>query len=614
MVVEYANCNRESTSSTIGKGKAFVTDTLEWLRFLYDGSPGFFVLTPFKNGAAHKSLWYGTDQTSLKRAARTIDKYAESFDLYVSVATHREKPVRGRGSGKTVTSIPGFWADLDIGTAGHKPADLPNPDNTEQALEIIKGLPKPSAIVHSGGGLQVYWKFDKPWVFDDPTEAAKASDGWQRLLAKKGAEKGFHVDTLGALPQILRVAGSQNHKLDNSRPVKLLEFNGPSFPAAELCSLGIPIEREYHEDAGNDPLGTWEDILLPHGCTIVGTRESDGATLWTRPGKSEKAGHSFVTDPYGAPVLVNFSASWGLPTGPNQRLTKFKVWALLNYDGDMKAAKQAFKRLTRDSPARLIEIATRFSGYLIDWQTIWTETPLEPDWICAPLIERGKAIVIYSNPKCGKSLLLHEICAGLTTGRSVLGNPGSEPVKVLYIDEENTRKDVAENMWKFGYGGTDFKNLAYYSFPSLDFLDTEEGARQLYALAKVTNAELVILDTLSRMVQGGTNDPDTFTSFYKYTGRLLKAEGVAILRMDHTGKDRNRGMIGASTKATDVDYVWELGQVEGGSGDYLQLTRTHARQPHGGGIVMFERVGSPTPGEDDPTEDVNVRLRTVVYE
>lgn len=563
----------------------------EWLTRLYARSPGYFAVTAFIGGKPRRTTWFAT--TDVAKAARAIERAQESCDVYVSCATHVE-PQAGssRGTSKTVASIAGLWADLDIGSDGHRPAALPNPSDEAQALSIIEGLPEPSAVVHSGGGLQVWWLFDQPWTFTDPAEAARASDAWQRLLVERGEAKGLHVDAVGDLPRILRVPGSSNHKLDEPRPVTVRHMDGPTYPAAELASLGAPVALRGAEPAESDgsPLGSWAHILEPHGWTVAGTRATDGATLWVRPGKAASDGHSAVTDPYELPVLVNFSASAGLPTGPGQRLTKFRTWAALNFGGDEKAAKDALARLVKETPAKLTETAQRFTAARIDWPVFWTEVPTEPQWLCEPLIERGRQVACYSEAKAGKSLLWLEICAGLATGRPVLGNPYREPVSVMYIDQENTRVDLRERLGKLGYVGTDLAPLIYYSFPALSYLDTDAGGRELYALAKSHAADLVIIDTLSRVVQGDENENDTYHDFYKHCGVRLKADGIALVRLDHAGKDVTKGMRGASSKTTDVDEVWQL-STDGG--DLLTLVRTHSRSNHGANRLILIRKDDP---------------------
>ena len=563
---------------------------LEWLDRLYGSSPGYFTVCVFTEGRVTGVKWYATNE--LARAARSIEHAADKGDVYASVATHVAPPEKGRGTTKTVQSIPGFWADLDIGEDGHRPAAHPNPRDEAEALSILDGLPEASAVIHSGGGLQAYWFFDEPWVFTDPTSAASASDSWQRLLVERAEAKGLHVDSVGDLTRILRVPGTQNRKLAAPRPVAVRFTDGPAYPAVELSALGpSPAASEAlraPSDVGS-PLGTWADILTPHGWTEVGVRPTDGATLWRRPDKTE--GHSAVTDPYGVPVLVNFSASTDLPTGPGQKLSKFKVWAHLNFDGDEKAAKAALARIAKDSPAKLKEIAARFDERRFDWARVFTEVDPDPEWLVEPLVERGRQVAFYSEAKAGKSLVWLEIASALVRGLPVLGNPPRKPITVVYIDQENTRQDVVERLTKMGHDGSGLDRLLYYSFPDLSYLDTETGGRELYAVARVADADLVIIDTLSRVVEGDENENDTYHNFYKFTGVRLKADGIALVRLDHSGKDKTKGMRGASSKYSDVDEVWQLTADEHGT---VTLNRTHSRAHHGASRLVLTREDTPT--------------------
>lgn len=570
--------------------------TEDFLRRWYEGAPGHFTLIAFGDGKVKATRWYGTAPKEIGRAARTAEHYADKYDLYISVATHKDTPEdprsKSRGSLKTVQSIPGFWADLDYGTAGHKPAALPLPKTEKEALSILEGLPEPTALVHSGGGIHAYWRFNEPWTFDDASAAQAASEAWQRRLVQQGEALGYHVDSLGDLPRILRVPGSLNHKTGTPRPVKVRHMGARAYPSDLLASLGVEAEARTPADQqieDNFPL-SWEEILKPHGYTFAGTDNASGGQFIIRPGKSKSEGHSGVIDPYGVPVLVNYSASDQLPTGAGQRLTKLRVYAHLNYDGDIKAAKKAISKLTKDTPEKLAEIAERFRSSLIDWSTIWTDEDPDPDWLVEPFLERGRLVAFFSEAKAGKTLLWWEICAALSKGEPVLGNPARDPVRVLYIDKENIRKDVREKLGKMGYEGEQLENFFYYSFPDLSFLDTEEGGRELYALAKYHHVDMVIIDTLSRVVEGGENDSDSYHNFYNYTGVRLKAEGIALVRLDHAGKDLSKGMRGSSSKTTDVDEIWALSL----DADMVTVTRTLSRTNHGESNVVLIRSDDPT--------------------
>ena len=562
---------------------ALETPTHLWLRTLFGKSPGFFTVIVFTRRGQLHTKWYAT--SDIDRVAPQIEEAAEKFDVYCSVATYTAKPEKGRGTLKDVGSISGFWADLDIGTEGHHPAQLPNPETVEEALSIIKGMPDATAVIHSGGGLQVWWLFDEPWVFDDPTEAQLASNEWQNRLVKAGESLGYHVDSLGDLPRILRVPGTQNHKTDNVRPVVLENLNDCRYPAEEL--VGVP------DTPDNVPPGfdNWEAILEPHDWTKAGIRPVDGATMWCRPGKRKSEGHSAVTNPYGIPVMVNFSGSANLPVGPGQRLTKLKVWAILNCDGDMERAKAEWDALNAADPAKLAERGDRFTP--LDWPTFLTEEIPPLDWLCEPLVEKGRQIAVYSEAKAGKSLLFLEIGARMAAGQTHFTDNDPQPTvrrHVVYIDMENTDVDLQERLNHMEFTADQLTDFFYYRFPAVGGLDKPDGGLNVLALALKHNADVVIIDTLSRVVEGLENDNDTYIKFYKHTGVALKSRKIALVRLDHSGKDAGKGMRGASSKTSDVDEVWQLTEPDK---DQIELQRTHSRSGHGKDHLSLHRLDGP---------------------
>jgi hypothetical protein len=91
-------------------------------------------------------------------------------------------------------------------------------------------------------------------------------------------------------------------------------------------------------------------------------------------------------------------------------------------------------------------------------------------------------------------------------------------------------------------------------------------------LVKRDQSQAVFVDTLSRVVQGKETDNDTYRDFYAYTGQHLKALGVALWRNDHEGHEEGRSR-GASSKADDVDIVWQLREIENG----VELVRKATR-------------------------------------
>jgi len=94
---------------------------------------------------------------------------------------------------------------------------------------------------------------------------------------------------------------------------------------------------------------------------------------------------------------------------------------------------------------------------------------------------------------------------------------------------------------------------------------------------------------MASLTGGPEKDSDTYRDFYRHTGSLLKEREVALLRLDHSGKDRSKGQRGSSAKADDVDVVFFL-TVEDST---LRLRRTHSRVPWVPAEVALSRVAEP---------------------
>lgn len=283
-----------------------------------------------------------------------------------------------------------------------------------------------------------------------------------------------------------------------------------------------------------------------------------------------------VTNPAGTGPLSPVSEPWTA-----ERLRELKVpehriaedLAKLN-DPDLAAKANAKLASVNGSGAKP---PSGLASSLIDWAEFWAEEPEGNDWLVEPLIPAARQVAMYSPAKAGKSLLMLEIVAALATGRAVLSRPAGEPVHVVYVDMENTRADLRERLEQMGYGpDDDLSHLHYYSFPPLATgMDNEADAVQLEALVIEVGAVLVVLDTMARMVSGPENDSDTYRNFYRHTGTRLKRLGVALVRLDHAGKEAEKGQRGSSSKNDDVDVVWRLTC----DPDWIavHLTRTHSR-------------------------------------
>jgi hypothetical protein len=225
----------------------------------------------------------------------------------------------------------------------------------------------------------------------------------------------------------------------------------------------------------------------------------------------------------------------------------------------------------------------------INWKEDWAlvQEPERP--IMPPLVWAGRSVALVGPPKSGKSLLSLELSAAAAAGRAVLGGPSLPPIRVLYLDFENTRTDVIRRLGAMDFEPAELQNLIYASFPPLAPLGTALGAKVLLATVDAVQPALVVIDTLIRAVEGDENDARTIADFYRHTGMPLKERGIALMRLDHTGKHPAYGARGSSAKNDDVDDVWLLRNAS----QHLVLERTHSRSGHGPSALTLRREAEP---------------------
>ena len=334
---------------------------------------------------------------------------------------------------------------------------------------------------------------------------------------------------------------------------------------------------------------TWPQLLQADGWTLAASLPT-GETQWTRPGKDIREGISATVGHEGRDILTTFTSS--IPWLPEDSYSRFGYYACRHHNGNRSAAaSQLLSQETQTldhyftnqliTPEPSIETTpeTRIElAHLVDWTKLWTDDRPDEEWLAEPIIPKGRAIALYAPAKAGKSTIVLAIVAAVATGSRILGQTRATPTNVLYLDYEMTEDDLIERLTELGYGPQDnLDKLHYALLPSLPPLDTIEGANALLELVDRTQAELVVVDTFGRAVEGDEDRADTVRAFYRHTGLSLKARGVAVLRTDHSGKSVEKGMRGSSAKADDVDIVWQLSRTNTNKGDGVRLNRTHSR-------------------------------------
>ena len=171
-----------------------------------------------------------------------VDDYASKNtekDLYTGVgltAPGARISPKERVRSNNVYGIAGLWADLDIADPVHKATNLPPTLTAAQEL-LEQALFAPTLLVNSGHGLQAWWLFQKPWVFQTPEERLQAqalTQWWHQEISRPFREQGWSVDAVHDLARAMRLPGTINNRGKEPVQAQVMESRGPRHDRQEF--------------------------------------------------------------------------------------------------------------------------------------------------------------------------------------------------------------------------------------------------------------------------------------------------------------------------------------------------------------------------------------------
>ena len=220
---------------TFENARQYLARVVPWPQ---DGDAPFYVNVHWTAKAPDrdKPFWSGRATRSVQEATKTVEwalSLPDVRDIYLCLSSQRltnEKisakgkpyflPIRSQDNAVALKSL---FLDIDVkGGNGY-----PTSNDAAIALgQFLKdtGIPRPTMLVASGGGLHVYWVLDRAVI---PYE-------WQPLadaLAEATRQHGLKCDTVCTVDsaRILRIPDTLNRKTEPARPVrvvsKVLEFD-----------------------------------------------------------------------------------------------------------------------------------------------------------------------------------------------------------------------------------------------------------------------------------------------------------------------------------------------------------------------------------------------------
>lgn len=181
---------------------------MPFLAELFSGcDEGFITLVRFGAGGRPVS----------KRIPATSPELADAFvaehtiTLYYNVGLCRSDLGESvRGSKADVSAVTCLWMDIDLPKADSKKKYPPY----EHVIGALADMPlKYSALVHTGGGLHVYWFLNEPAQFSELKDAesfeSKLSKPWSNLFKVKLAKYGqYDIDSIFDVSRMMRIPGS----------------------------------------------------------------------------------------------------------------------------------------------------------------------------------------------------------------------------------------------------------------------------------------------------------------------------------------------------------------------------------------------------------------------
>ncbi|MFA5445582.1 MAG: hypothetical protein WC262_11490 [Bacteroidales bacterium] len=237
-----------------------MTDSMtEFLQELWGFKPeNLNILIWQKKGK--KSYWF----TDIDKIVNYLEKNKDQSDIYVGVGlSPKDYGLKNRCPANEIAGITGFWSDIDIQNGVHKKKNLPA--SVEEAKSLFPE--EPTCVIHSGHGIQAWWLFREPWIFDNEDERLKAQamcEAWHRQILDRAEVHDWTVDATFDLSRILRIPGTKNLKnKDDVRDVKLIASNWTLRYEPDDLVPSVVVEKGKKENIKTDRIVLRPDAAPP---------------------------------------------------------------------------------------------------------------------------------------------------------------------------------------------------------------------------------------------------------------------------------------------------------------------------------------------------------------
>ena len=514
------------------------------------------------------------DTTS--EAINVITKAIEhNDDVFVSLAQFSsDSSSRKKEFAERMASV---WLDLDCGEG------KPFKDQTDalshlKHFTLIQGIPKPSLVINSGGGIHAYWCFTEPVLRE---EWQLCTDAFKDFCLSAGLKIDRAVTADAA--RVMRIPGSQNWKQRaNPRPVSILHpLPDYDVPRIEFGDFSGALNRASASHSATCPTPT---ILKPitYPCLagvspltlkLAGNAE-DKDNIQKVVSALEQIDPDIAYPEWFQALCAIKSTGWDCAEdlartwsakGEKFNDTNFdKQWQATKADGGFSIRSlfylaQKAERKSNTSNLPLLPVLGKSRYKLLSPADIKALLPLS--WIVKHALPSTGLAAIFGPSGTGKSFLALDLAACISLGQDWFGIK-THPTPVVYImleGEGGISNRVAALEKARGKLSTDQFHVIAQPF---QLTATNDVAELTEAIPKNS---VVFIDTLNRAAPtADENSSKDMGQILQGAKELQACTGGLVVLIHHTGKDTTKGMRGHSSLIAALDAAIEVERTTAG--------------------------------------------------
>lgn len=284
---------------------------------------------------ATKSAFARASDIHNDRVAPLVRAWSSSdhcVGTFFGVAARKPQIAAGPGPSSNAADVlhtRALWCDLD--PLGDDPVNV---DEATARIEAAS-LPRPSILVHSGGGLHAYW------LLDSPVDANRIAPLNGAIAEAIGNGSTFKVDRVGDAVRVLRLPGSWNFKRDTPRPCHVLEANDGVW---SLADFPPPAERDDSLPSIGGEADPSDAAEVPRLLAMLAAWRADDRKEWVDLGHLCK----HVEIETGVPMFDVWN-DWAKQSSKHDQRDSEYRWRTFNVRGEIKFGSLDHRART-DSP------------------------------------------------------------------------------------------------------------------------------------------------------------------------------------------------------------------------------------------------------------------------